>query len=244
MLQTIAAMKLEAGVMADGVAEALADEEVEVVQLLAALPTHRLPQQIQLQLSTLGVSQARLERGSAAEDFELPGLGLDECGLQAGGTASDLAELAPYLDSSRELTYVLEHREELAAAASGAEEGHGAELLSTSSSKSARGQFGDDAEGVGLEHMLQLDQEIELLPGSAAAPGSSAGTADGDSGKAGLAAGWSGRGQPGMQWAAGSAAGGKVTVLSQLKASRQSMLPPSNKPLGRNTGVKPQMQVR
>jgi hypothetical protein len=238
-------MKLEAGVMADGVAEALADEEAEIVQLLAALPADGLPQQIQLQLSTLGVSQARLERGSAAEDFELRGPGLEECGLQAGATGSDLADLAPYLDSSRELAYVLEHREELAAAAAGGEEGHGAELLSTGSSKAARGQFGDEAdvEGTGLEHMLQLDQEIELLPGSAAAPGSSAGPADGDSGQAGLAAGWAGRGQPGMQWP-GSAAGGKVTVLSQLKASRQSMLPPSNKALGRNMGVKPQMQVR
>lgn len=240
MLQAIAAMKLAAGILADGVAEALAEEESEVVQLLAALPAERLTLPILQQLASLGVSQARQDRDSAA-DFELPAAGLDDSALQAGATSSDLAELAPYLDS-RELSYVLEHREELAAAARG--EGEGWEGQGSGSRAHRGGMFDDgtEADGTGNDLLLQLDEELELLPdGTAAGPAPAAATGAGLAGHQGAA--WAARANQGVPWLPGGAAGGKVSVLGQLKASRHGMLPPSSRPLGKNMGVKPQLQV-
>jgi len=240
LLQMMAAMRLQAGIMEPGVAEALFDEQADIMQLLAALPTERLPRDIQEQLAALGVGQARQER-LAAEDFELPGVGLEETGLLAGATGSDLADLAQHLDGSRDLAYVLEHREEMAAAASSAGDDLGAELLSSSSSKAVRMDADAVADTAGPDHLLQLDQEIELLPGSSDAAAAAAGTDGGQPASGSAVSAKSGYG--GLQLQPGAVGGGKVSVLSQLKSNRQSMLPPSNKALGKNMNVKPNLQV-
>jgi hypothetical protein len=138
-----------------------------------------------------------------------------------------------------------------AAAADGDDDGHmpGAHLLSSTKAM-ADAADGLQQQSSSLDMLLHLDQEFELqaedLHASAAGDDST-----GDDPSSSSAAGWgssSGAGSSSrqlgsMQWP-GGLAGGKVNVLGQLKSNRRAqMLPPSNKPLGKNVQIKPNLQV-
>jgi hypothetical protein len=262
MLQAITALKLQAGVMEQGAAEAVAAEEHTIRCLLAALPPDRLPHREQLQLQQLGIhygsSAAGAAAADAAEDFELPE---DDAAALPGADSTDakareLAEMAAHFSNSTDLSYALQHLDELSAssaavAADGDDDGHmpGARLLS-SAKATADAADGLQQQSSSLDMLLHLDQEFELqaedLHASAAGDDSTR-----DDSNSSSAAGWgssSGAGSSSrqfgsMQWP-GGLAGGKVNVLGQLKSNRRAqMLPPSNKPLGKNVQIKPNLQV-
>lgn len=255
MLQTITALKLQAGVMEQGAAEAVAVEEHSIRCLLAALPPDRLPPQVQRQLQELGIQYGSGAAGAsaadAAEDFELPE---DDAAALPGADSTDakareLAEMAAHFSSSADLSYALQHLDELAASSAAAgedDEGHmpGTRLLSASKAAA-------EPAGATPDNLLHLDQDIEVTTEDLAVDTSqTAGAADGTqpdaAGAAGLGSSSSSRGgqQLGsMQWP-GGLAGGKVNVLGQLKSNRRgSVLPPSNRPLGKNVQIKPNLQV-
>lgn len=254
MLQTITALKLQAGVMEQGAAEAVAVEEHSIRCLLAALPPDRLPPQVQRQLQELGIQYGSGAAGAsaadAAEDFELPE---DDAAALPGADSTDakareLAEMAAHFSSSADLSYALQHLDELAASSAAAgedDEGHmpGTRLLSASKAAA-------EPAGATPDNLLHLDQDIEVTTEDLAVDTSqTAGAADGTqpdaAGAAGLGSSSSRGGQQlgSMQWPSGLA-GGKVNVLGQLKSNRRgSVLPPSNRPLGKNVQIKPNLQV-
>jgi hypothetical protein len=124
LMKAITALRLQAGVMAEGVAEAVATEQQEVVKLLAALPSSKLPAAVQLQLRELGV-QYDATTTAAAEDFDIPEV-LPEELLQLGKSnnskndSRDLLQLASYLNNTADLGCVLEHRDDMAAVSTAA----------------------------------------------------------------------------------------------------------------------------
>ena len=244
--------------MAEGVAEAIATEQHEVVRLLGSLPRTQLPADVQLQLQELGVHYDATG-AAAAEDFDIPDFSAEEL-LQLGGNSSsssdnsrDLLWLATYLANTADLSCVLEHRDELAAASmagAGLEQG-GSRLLSRS--QSALDNFGDNSDAVAHASRLLLDQEIEVSAADLEDGDSAEGAAGDKSNRGdGTAESWGGgmgggfsRQKGALQLPAGSLKIGKLSVLGQLKAQRKKqMLPPSNKPLSQNAQVKPSLEVR
>lgn len=249
MLQALSAMKKQAGVMREGAAEAVAEEEHNIRSTLAALPTDRLPQYVQQQLLELGVCYGGdAAVNSAFDDFEV----LDE---MADGPATfssedqraqDLADITAHFKETSDFAYVLEHLEESAAAAAVEE----AEAKVTGPTLLSHACQGLDTElpAGRAELMLSLDQEIELQPADMSAATSQQDditTAPGITNTAaGSSSGTGGLHEGNLQWPAGMT-GGKVSVLGQMKSSKRAQaLPPSNKPLKRNVQVKPTLEVR
>jgi hypothetical protein len=251
------ALKLQAGVMETGAAEAVAAEEHSIRCMLAALPPEKLPQLVRCQLQELGIQYGSGGAGAAAvdaaEDFELPE---DDAVMLPGSDSTDartreLAEMAAHFSSSSDLSYALQHKDELAtssAAAGDDHEGHapGARLLS-SSKAAADAADGQQQPGINADMLLHIDQEFELQFDDVHAPAAAdvAQHNAGDNNAAGWGSSSSGSQHLGsVQWA-GGLAGGKLNVLSALKCNRRpQMLPPSNRPLGKNAQIKPNLQVR
>jgi hypothetical protein len=258
LLKAIKALSLQAGVMAEGVAEAVATEQRDVtVKLLASLPTNHLPPDVQVQLQELNV-QYDESAARAAEDFDIPEISAEEL-LQLGdynksnsSSSRDLLQLASYLANAEDLSCVLEHRDGIAEGSLGVgdQERRGSALLSKA--RPLGDGFGDSGEGAIYAAKLLLDQDIELsaadLEDDSGLPG---GEAEAPSGSgAGAAGTWSGGMAGGIRTGAAlklPADGlkvGKVSLLGQLKSKqRNSRLPPSSKPLSSNAQVKPSLEV-
>jgi len=230
LLKVIEAMRLQAGAMAQGVAVAVAAEETEVRQLLAALPSSRLPPNIQQQLAELGVFYENLEHSgsaSAAQDFDLL--------PPASGAANSVDKLAAHLaDSSSgdSLSYLLEHREEWREGLDEASEQ--TELLS---SRSGKGQGANGSQvnsnSTCLDLLLQLDGEVELLAGDSTdvAEAPAPGTSSSPDAKVATALSMA------------DLASGQMSVLGLLKSSRHFELLPGGRISGKDLGVNPHIQV-
>lgn len=260
MLQAIEALKLQAGVMKEGAAKAVAAEESNIRLQLSALPTERLPQHVQRQLQDLGIhygssGAAGDSMAGAVEDFDL----LQEAGLPGANSvdskAAELAELAAHFSSSSDLAYVLEHIDELAAATAAAGEDDAAFSPAAALLSSSRTLAGGSADVAGNTHahseLLQLDQEIDLQAADLhAAAATMAGHTDdqpsampSSSSSLDACGSRSSGGQPGLHWPGGGS-GGKISVLGKLKSHRRGqVLPPSSKPLSKNTRIAPNLEV-